>query len=42
MPKVIDCVACGLVIDEEETKWLNGEPHCDECYIFEKYEGADE
>ena len=36
---MIDCVACGLLIDEEEMKWFHGEPHCEECYIIEKYEG---
>ncbi len=38
---MIDCVACGLLIDEEEIKWYDGEPHCEECYIIEKYEDYD-
>jgi hypothetical protein len=39
---MIDCVACGLVIDEEGAKWYDGEPHCEECYIYIYYEYGDE
>jgi hypothetical protein len=38
---MIDCVACGLLLDGEEIKWLDEEPCCEECYIYEKY-GGDE
>jgi len=35
---MLDCAGCGLIIDEEETKWIDGEPHCGDCYLYEKYE----
>ena len=37
---MIDCVACGLIEDIEEIRWLDGEPHCAECYLYEKHDGV--
>ena len=35
---MIDCMACGLLIEEGEMRYLHDEPHCHECYLADKHD----
>ena len=32
----MECCLCGMQMDIEEAKWIDGECVCEDCYVFER------